>query len=135
MAGGRPGSRREDDFDPNGSGDVDHAEFPVLDRNRDNRISASEWYYAPEYFRRADRDRNGFLTRGRVHRRTPVWDDDRDDSFENLDANKNGRVERASGTAASMRSSGWIQSGQRAEPRWRSSVETTGAEQQRSTAS
>ena len=67
----------------------------ILDRNSDSRISANEWYYGPEFFRRADRDRNGVAERRGVQgQATPVWDDDRDDRFDNLDMNNNGRVER-----------------------------------------
>ena len=54
----------------------------------------TKWYYAPEYFRRADRDRNGALSQTEfVYNAT--WDDDRDDRFQNLDMNNNGRVERS----------------------------------------
>ena len=49
----------------------------------------------PEFFRRADRDRNGSLSAAEfTGQGTPVWDDDRDDSFENLDANSNGRIDQ-----------------------------------------
>ena len=48
---------------------------------------------APEYFRRADRDRNGALSQTEFVNNA-TWDDDRDDRFENLDMNNNGRVER-----------------------------------------
>ena len=53
--------------------------------------ASNEWYYSPEYFRRADRDRNGILTATEFT--GAAWDDDRDDRFENLDVNNNGRVE------------------------------------------
>ena len=96
--GGRRAARiaAEDDFNPNGPATWTTRNFRVLDRNRDNRISSSEWYYAPEYFRRADRDRNGSLSAAEFTGGTGrhVWDDDRDDSFENLDVNNNGRIER-----------------------------------------
>ena len=95
--GGRRAGRlaEEDDFNPNGPATWTTRNFTILDRNRDNRISASEWYYAPEFFRRADRDRNGSLSTAEfTGQATPVWDDDRDDSFENLDVNNNGRIER-----------------------------------------
>ena len=95
--GGRRGARiaAEDDFNPNGPATWTTRNFQILDRNRDNRISSSEWYYAPEYFRRADRDRNGSLSAAEftAHGGT-VWDDDRDDTFENLDVNNNGRIEQ-----------------------------------------
>lgn len=98
--GGRRGARiaAEDDFNPNGPATWTTRNFEILDRNNDNRISSSEWYYAPEYFRRADRDRNGSLSAaeftGTGTGGSPVWDDDRDDSFENLDVNNNGRIEQ-----------------------------------------
>jgi hypothetical protein len=94
--GGRRGAavQAEDDFDPNGTATWTARNFRVLDRNRDSRISSGEWYYAPEYFRRADRDRNGSLTLGEfTGGGNAAWDDDRDDSFTNLDINRNGWVE------------------------------------------
>jgi Ca2+-binding EF-hand superfamily protein len=96
--GGRRGARaaEDDDFDPTGPATWTTRNFHLLDRNNDNRVSASEWYYAPEYFRRADRDRNGFLSAAEfTGTGGGVWDDDRDDRFDNLDANNNGRVERS----------------------------------------
>ena len=95
--GGRRAGRlpAEDDFDPSGTATWTTRNFRVLDRNRDNRVSPTEWFYAPEYFRRADRDRNGFLTMAEFTGGAGAWDDDREDSFENLDANNNGRVERS----------------------------------------
>src|SRR5687768_411647 len=91
--GGRRAARAQaqNDFDPTGPATWTARNFVVLDRNRDNRISSNEWYYSPEYFRRADRDRNGFLTAAEFT--GSAWDDDRDDRFENLDVNNNGRVE------------------------------------------
>ena len=91
--GGRRAARvqAQNDFDPTGPATWTARNFVVLDRNRDNRISSNEWYYSPEYFRRADRDRNGFLTAAEFT--GSAWDDDRDDRFENLDVNNNGRIE------------------------------------------
>ena len=91
--GGRRAARvqAQNDFDPTGPATWTARNFVVLDRNRDNRVSSNEWYYSPEYFRRADRDRNGFLTAAEFT--GSAWDDDRDDRFENLDVNNNGRVE------------------------------------------
>jgi Ca2+-binding EF-hand superfamily protein len=68
-------------------------DFTALDRNRDGRISSAEWYFDAESFRRADRNRDGVLTRAE-YLGTGTADDDRDDRFEFLDANGNGRVER-----------------------------------------
>lgn len=67
--------------------------FTNLDHNRDGRLSANEWHYDLETFRRVDRNRDDvinlaeFLGEG--------VDDMRDDSFDDMDANNNGRVERA----------------------------------------
>jgi len=93
----RSGARRwpndEGDFDPNGPATWTASAFRRIDRNNDGRVVPNEWYFAPEYFRRADRDRNGALSQTEfVYNAT--WDDDRDDRFESLDMNNNGRVER-----------------------------------------
>lgn len=99
--GGRRSGRMiaaEDDFNPTGPATWTTRNFQLLDRNRDNRVSSTEWYYAPEYFRRADRDRNGSLSTaeftGGGATAATTWDDDRDDSFDNLDVNDNERVEQ-----------------------------------------
>ena len=94
--GGRQADRVQDenDFDPSGTATWTTRNFRLLDRNRDNRVSPTEWFYAPEYFRRADRDRNGFLSLSEFTGGAGAWDDDREDSFDNLDVNNNGRVER-----------------------------------------
>jgi Ca2+-binding EF-hand superfamily protein len=68
------------------------AGFNNLDHNRDRRITANEWHFDVETFRRVDRNRDGaldqteFLGQGR--------DDLRGDNFDDLDWNNNGRVER-----------------------------------------
>jgi hypothetical protein len=68
------------------------ANFTSLDHNRDARISANEWHFDLETFRRVDANRNDsislqeFLGEG--------VDDLRDDSFDDMDWNNNGRVER-----------------------------------------
>ncbi len=68
------------------------ANFTSLDHNRDNRLSANEWHFDFETFRRVDANNNDsislqeFLGEG--------VDDVRDDSFDNMDWNNNGRVER-----------------------------------------
>jgi len=76
------------------------AGFNNLDHNRDRRISSNEWHFDLETFRRVDRNRDGALDQteflgGEV-------DDVRDTSFDDLDWNNNGRVERSewSGTPA-----------------------------------
>jgi hypothetical protein len=66
--------------------------FTSLDHNRDGRLSANEWHFDLETFRRVDANRNDslslqeFLGEG--------VDDLRDDSFDDMDWNNNGRVER-----------------------------------------
>ena len=84
----------EGDFDPNGPATWTPRAFRRIDRNNDGRIVPNEWYYGPEYFRRADRDRNGVLSAAEFEN-NGQWDDDRDDRFENLDMNNNGRIERS----------------------------------------
>jgi hypothetical protein len=71
--------------------------FTSLDHNRDNRIGANEWHFDLESFRRADRNRDDVLTRAEFLREgdaTDENDDDREDSFDDLDVNNNGLVER-----------------------------------------
>ena len=68
------------------------ANFTSLDHNRDSRLSANEWHFDLETFRRVDANRNDsislqeFLGEG--------VDDVRDDNFDDMDCNNNGRVER-----------------------------------------
>lgn len=86
----------EDDFDPATPDRFNHwteASFADVDHNRDGRISSNEWHFDAETFRRVDRNRDGMLTRAEFM--SPPADDDRDDRFEHLDANGNGRVERS----------------------------------------
>lgn len=96
----RVGARRsernieDDDFDPARADQfVDWTErgFASLDHNRDGRISSSEWHYDLEAFRRADRNRDGSLSRAEFL--GADIDDDRNDRFEYLDVNGNGRIE------------------------------------------
>jgi Ca2+-binding EF-hand superfamily protein len=69
------------------------ANFNSLDHNRDGRLSANEWHFDLETFRRVDANRNDslslqeFLGEG--------VDDVRDNNFDDMDWNNNGRVERA----------------------------------------
>ena len=92
----RSGAQRwpndEGDFDPNGPATWTPQAFRRIDRNRDARIVPNEWYYGAESFRRADRDRNGVLSEAEFNN-NGQFDDDRDDRFEYLDMNNNGRVE------------------------------------------
>jgi Ca2+-binding EF-hand superfamily protein len=94
-----PGAQRaaraaaEDDFEPTMPATWTEGAFRAADRNRDGRITSSEWFYNAEYFRRADRNRDGALTMAEFT--STSMDDDRDDRFENLDVNRNGRVEKS----------------------------------------
>ena len=69
------------------------AGFTSLDHNRDSRITANEWHYDLESFRRADRNRDDVLTRAEFVNGDGE-DDDREDSFDDLDVNNNGLVEK-----------------------------------------
>ena len=94
----QPGARRaargaEEDFDPTMAATWTEDAFRQYDRNRDGRITSNEWFYNAEYFRRADRNRDGALTMAEFT--STSMDDDRDDRFENLDVNRNGRVEKS----------------------------------------
>jgi len=66
--------------------------FGGLDRNRDGRVSRTEWPYGVEEFFRADRNRDGVLSSAEFA--GTDFDDDRGDRFDYLDANGNGQVER-----------------------------------------
>lgn len=67
--------------------------FNALDHNRDGRISSNEWHYDMETFRRVDANRNDSLSLQEFV--GEGVDDLRDDSFDDMDWNNNGRVERA----------------------------------------
>lgn len=85
----------DNDFDP-ASDRFDNwtaASFATLDRNRDGRIRSNEWAYDYESFRRVDQNGDGILTQTEFVGSATI-DDDRDDRFEYLDANADGRVER-----------------------------------------
>ena len=95
----RPGRHRDTelaDHDPNRferNLNWTRANFTALDHNRDGRLSANEWHFDIETFRRVDANRNDslslqeFLGEG--------IDDVRDNSFDDMDWNNNGRVKRA----------------------------------------
>jgi Ca2+-binding EF-hand superfamily protein len=67
--------------------------FANLDRNRDGRIARGEWFYDREGFIRADRDGDNALTRQEFL--SADVDLDREDRFEYLDSNRDGRIERS----------------------------------------
>jgi hypothetical protein len=68
------------------------AGFDNLDHNRDRRITANEWHFDTETFRRVDRNRDDALDQAEFL--GGDLDDARDASFDDLDWNNNGRVER-----------------------------------------
>ena len=76
------------------------ATFTNLDRNRDGRLAAAEWYYDTQSFVQADRNGDGTLTRaeflnagdGNSAPAAPVAPTENE--FTALDTNRNGRVER-----------------------------------------
>ncbi|MBA3270790.1 MAG: hypothetical protein H0T71_09775 [Acidobacteria bacterium] len=71
------------------------AGFERLDLNRDSRISREEFPFARAGFNRADHNRDGALSRAEfLGGEDPAEDDDRDDSFWNLDHNHDNRVDR-----------------------------------------
>jgi Ca2+-binding EF-hand superfamily protein len=96
----RPGASREwgeeNDFDQTQRPELRNwtaRGFANLDRDRDGQIQRSEWFYDREGFVRADRNRDGVLTRAEFLGNEV--DADREDRFDYLDANNNGRVERS----------------------------------------
>jgi Ca2+-binding EF-hand superfamily protein len=94
QAGARRAARAaEQDFDPTMTATWTDDTFHQMDRNRDGRLTSSEWFYNAEYFRRADRNRDGALTLAEFT--STSMDDDRDDRFDNLDVNRNGRIEKS----------------------------------------
>ena len=73
------------------------AGFNNLDHNRDRRITSNEWHFDLETFRRVDRDRDGAIDQAEFLGKD---DDVRDTSFDDLDWNNNGRVERTEWTGS-----------------------------------
>ena len=94
----RPGAQRDTDLADHNPSTLERnlswtrANFTSLDHNRDGRLSANEWHFDLETFRRVDANGNDtislqeFLGEG--------VEDVRDDTFDNMDWNNNGRVER-----------------------------------------
>ena len=69
------------------------AASPISIETATGGSSAAEWFYDREGFIRADRNGDGVLTRAEFL--GVEVDADREDRFEYLDANNNGRVERS----------------------------------------
>ena len=68
--------------------------FNGLDQNRDNRITAEEWHFDRESFRRADHNRDGVISRSEFLNEDVDQDDDRDDRLVYLDVNRDNRISR-----------------------------------------
>ncbi len=68
--------------------------FNSIDHNRDNRITADEWHFDRESFRRADHNRDGVVTRAEFLNEDAGQDDDREDRFDYLDVNRDNRISR-----------------------------------------
>ena len=87
-------TRVEEDFEPDRLTlrDWSPSRFSSIDRNRDGRITRAEWLYDMEGFLRADRNRDNVLTRAEFL--GGDIDDDREDTFADLDQDGDGRVER-----------------------------------------
>ena len=94
----RPGAHRpgrpsgQDDYtgpDTYRFSDWTESGFRGLDRNRDGRLSRQEWCYDSETFTRMDANRDSFVS---LREFLGTTDDDRDDRFEDLDANGDGHV-------------------------------------------
>ncbi len=69
------------------------AGFGSLDHDRDGRLSRTEWHASRQLFNRIDGDRDGFLTWQEFSGQGAI-DQDREDTFADLDANRDGRVSR-----------------------------------------
>lgn len=95
----RPGALRprdQNDFDPQRNRqyrDWTAEAFADLDHDRNGRLTADEWHYDRESWLRADRNRDNVLSRAEFLG-DAATDLDRDDRFEYLDANNNGRIDR-----------------------------------------
>lgn len=87
-------TRVEEDFEPDRLvlRDWSPTRFTSIDRNRDGRVTRDEWFYDMEGFLRADRNRDNVLTRAEFL--GGELDDDREDTFLDLDHDRDGRVER-----------------------------------------
>jgi Ca2+-binding EF-hand superfamily protein len=98
----RPGARRGQRQPPEPDFDTPDREYPFddwtvrgfnsIDHNRDNRITADEWHFDRESFRRADHNRDGVISRSEFLNEDVGQDDDREDRFSNLDVNRDNRI-------------------------------------------
>jgi len=77
------------DVDGDAASSADDQRFLDLDRNRDDRVSRSEWRSDRASFDRLDENRDGYLTRAEVAARDATVDD-----FSRLDTDGNGVISR-----------------------------------------
>ena len=70
------------------------AGFRAVDGNNDGRVTRAEWRYDPELFIRADQNRDNVLTQAEFLGDAAI-DRDPEDSFDDLDTDNNGRIERS----------------------------------------
>jgi Ca2+-binding EF-hand superfamily protein len=82
------GGRSSDQFS-----DWTESRFRQLDTNRDGRISRAEWRFNLEDFLRLDRNRDNALTLNEFL--VGDIDEDRGDRFDDLDLNRDNRIERS----------------------------------------
>ncbi len=97
--GGRRPERNRDEYDYDAArgrefDDWTQEGFTALDHNRDGRLTRDEWHYDTESWVRADRNRDNALSRAEFLGNEGDDDSDREDRFEYLDGNNNGRIER-----------------------------------------
>jgi len=71
---------------------VEH--FQSLDRDGNGRVTAAEWLYDRETFRRIDHNDDNWISQAEFLGNEEI-DDDAEDLFEYLDDNKDGRVSRS----------------------------------------
>ena len=69
--------------------------FSGIDHNHENRITADEWHFDRESFRRADHNHDGVISRSEfLGEDARDQDDDREDRFAYLDVNRDNRISR-----------------------------------------
>jgi Ca2+-binding EF-hand superfamily protein len=95
LGGAQRRTKVEEDFQPDRLAlrDWSPSRFSSIDRNRDSRITRNEWFYDMDGFVRADRNRDNVLTRAEFL--GGEIDDDREETFSDLDQDRDGRIERS----------------------------------------